>query len=309
MTAQMTLAQLKPGDVLLMVGDLRPSNPTRNLDRMIMLLTGSDVCHSALFVGPAPDSTAAEPKYLLIDDTLGGVGLRKLHDSQDTNDPHYYTWYVRRMANPDMTPVINAAESYEGKVIYDKTWLVMLGLLILFRDLAPSGTKVDLLLQLLKYLAYKIDTMTHEPGKYYFVCSQYVAVSFSDAGNGYALEIEGGKLQLNSPGQALDNLRTQGSFQFNTQDGQLTATLTGQLAAQLPGAQAQLVSAHGLDTELLDYIAGLFSDYVAGLGDQAQTQLQSAFSEYQDAFVTPACLKDNCTNLTAEGKLGFIYGS
>ena len=305
MTAQMTLAQLKPGDVLLMVGDLRPSNPTRNLDRMIMLLTGSDVCHSALFVGKDSNSSDANPRYLLIDDTLGGVGLRKLHDSQDTSDPHYYTWYVRRMGNPEMTPVIQAAEGYAGKVVYDKTWLVMLGLLILFRDLAPSSGKADLLLGLLKYLAYQIDNMTHEPGKYYFVCSQYVAVSFSDAGNGYVLEVEGGKLQINSPEQALSNLNAQETLQLNIQDEPQTA----QLVQQLPPTQAKVVAANGLDTELLDYIAGQFCDYVTGLGDQPKTQLQSAFSDYQDAFVTPACLKDHCINLSPAGKLGFIYGS
>ncbi len=296
----LTLADLKPGDVLIMEGDLRPSNPTRYLDELIMLLNDSDVCHGAIFIGK--DSSG---QFTLIDDALNGVGIRPIRDSQDSSDPRFDTWYVRRMASDNLEPVIAQAQTYLGKAYYDKAWLVMLGLLLIVKDITPSGVGQSALLEVLKFFAYELDKhLFGRPGETGLVCSQFVAVSFDGAGPAYQLQIKPGRL---AGQQSIEALRAQAPIHALALGSNDVEGLMEKVRVTR-GLSLGYSASGGSLSSLLASIGEAGVSLVKGLGSGELAGLQQSYASYQANFVTPACLKEGCTNLSAIGKVGFHYG-
>lgn len=298
--SKLTLDQLVPGDVLVMVGDLRKSNPTRYLDKLIMLLTDSDACHGAIYVGKD-----ASTGHQLIDDALNGVGLRKIADDDNTSDPRFGRWYVRRMHKPSLQPVIQAAESYAGHSTYDKLWLVMLGVLLAIKDLAPKNAVDKAILKLLKHVLYRVNQAFHKKDSDYFVCSQYVATAFKDAGPEFTLEIESGQLS-----QVTSLLELDTGFQAIQPElldtTSLDATLSTLQQVDLDISASQL---EGYGNELLEAAARALLHLLDNQDHKALKEaLVSQAGGYSSAFVTPACLKDGCKNLEAVGTITLGYG-
>ena len=299
---KLVLADLLPGDVLVMVGDLRPSNPTRYLDELIMLLTDSDVCHGALYVGPD-----AQQHDQLIDDALSGVGMRNIANNDNPRDPKYGRWYVRRMQQPDLQPVISAAKSYIGRTEYDKTWLVLLGILLALKDVLPDGELERLALRFLKHAFYVIDQHLAKPGEAHFVCSQYVATAFYDAGSDYALRYKAGTLANNT--DVYKALRQQFSTVTSAALGETElAEVSLGLAAQDPALKLMTDVTTELSDTLLNDVAKVLVTILKRAGEPARSSLLKKASAFQTAFVTPACLKDGCTNLDAVGYITLGYG-
>ncbi|MDX1804913.1 MAG: hypothetical protein R3292_12600 [Alcanivorax sp.] len=298
--SKLTLDQLVAGDVLVMVGDLRKSNPTRYLDELIMLLTDSDVCHGAIFVGKDPQAG-----YQLIDDALNGVGLRKIADDDNSQDPHFGRWYVRRMHQPTLEPVIQAARTYIGHSQYDKLWLVMLGVLLAIKDLAPHSELDKHILKLLKHVLYVVNQAFHKKDTDYFVCSQYVATAFKDAGPAFALEIESGQLSQVQSLLALDSRFAE--IQPQLMD---SATLNTTVEAL---QQANLdISVNQLDRYGDALLNAASQALLHALKNRDNSAFKAALIQqaggYSSAFVTPACLKSGCKNLDPVGSITLGYG-
>lgn len=299
---KLTLENLVPGDVLVMVGDLRASNPTRALTELITLLTDSDVSHSALFVGKAADG-----KYQLIDAALSGVGLTSIADNDNTDDPRYARWYVRRMAKPSLAPVVQSAESYIGRAVYDKAWLVMLGVLLVVENILPNGPKERLALQLLKHFFYAIDQRLNRGDNAHFVCSEYVAVAFKDAGSDYELTFKRGALvQKANP---MDMLKRQfPALEAKALADDELAEVTRGLNLQEPALNLGASLGRSLEEDLLNDAAKLVVKLLKDTDLSTRTRLLRKAADYQSAFVTPACLKDDCKNLSDEGQITLGYG-
>ncbi len=301
-TTKLTLDELVPGDVLVMVGDLRHSNPTRYLDELIMLLTDSDVCHGALFVGKDPQAG-----YQLIDDALNGVGLRQIDDNDNTQDPKYGQWYVRRMDQPSLQPVVSAAEYYIGRSVYDKTWLVMLGILLAVKDILPSNELERWALKHLKHVFYVIDQHFHKPGTDDFVCSQYVATAFEDAGAEFELKYKAGGLVSNA--QPLAALKSQiPSIEPQLLNVAELADVVNGINNLHPELALTTTVNTGVSDVLLNETAHLLVHLINSADDKIKTKILGQAGDYQSAFVSPACLKDGCTNLNDVGMISLGYG-
>ncbi|WP_115718186.1 hypothetical protein [Gallaecimonas mangrovi] len=302
METKLTLEQLIPGDVLVMVGDLRPTNSTRALTELIMLLTDSDVSHSALFVGKS-----ANGHYQLVDAVLSSVGYRDIADNNNSDDPQYGRWYVRRMQKPSLAPVVKSAEYYIGNAVYDKAWLVMLGILLVVDNILPEGPKERLTMAVLKHLFYAIDQHLHHNGMSDFVCSEYVAVAFKDAGPSYELQYKSGALMAKANPMAVLRRRFP-SVQPLAMESDVLLQALGELNRLDPQLQLKAEGTGTVDERFLNDTAKLVVMLLKTTDLSTRARVLTKAASYQSAFVTPACLKDGCENLTDEGEITLGYG-
>lgn len=176
----MTIDDLEPGDVLLFSPE-----PHSWISEAIVLLTGAPVSHAAL---------AYDPSTSLIESTLEPPGV---NESSAAKRFPGRKITVRRPSPPDpIDPVLHAAARYrDEKQPYAMDHLYLVGMLLLYKKFTPTSAVQKAMLKVFRHLAAsvmrRIDEREH-PGKLPMVCSEFVFQCFEDAGEGYALKIEGG---------------------------------------------------------------------------------------------------------------------
>lgn len=327
-----TLSDLKDGDVLVMQGPLNWSPMTLNLalDKAIMWLTDSDVCHGALYYG-VEDSV-----HYLVDDGMKGVGQHSMTQGDGEN----LTWYVRRpTGDKNLQPVLDVASKYKGQsTAYDWELLVMVGVLLLYKKVTPNTLYYRFLFDVLKKIVVMVDNKTHDDSTRYFICSQFVATCFSEAGDQYALDVVDGSVGekveadnvLNNTSEqtlidyCLDNthhVSTNSVLGAQSEPEELTADDIKQLieSYEQKPEQTQLQALQGSDLSQVfdiydDFLQLFFKMNASALGlEQADwttaDQRFALIKTYQDDFVTPADLKSHCQNLEDIGIISFVYGA
>ncbi len=312
-----TINDLEPGDILVMQGPQGWSWNTLNIDglliKAIMYLTDSDVCHGAIYHGMNKDIPC------LVDDGSDGVALHQMQfDSTKEED----LWYVRRLDPPqDMTPVLQRSDQYlkPTKTAYDWPLLFMVGMLLIFRRITPDSQFDEGLLDLLKAIVLEIDNYSKKKGVDEFICSQFVATCFSEAGSAYALQVHNGDLEGKSllqslidqsAGLTLDgNLKSEAPYdedQWNTLlKGIVSTPMTEQRdTRELTAADFTIVQV--FLRQLVEQVL-LPANKITQAEIQDPAELTRIMQQVQDQFVTPADLKLHCRNLSDEGTLSFHY--
>ncbi len=322
---QITLNELVPGDVLVMQGAQNVSWPTiiaegdmdAALIQAIMWLTHSDVCHGAIYYG------ANNQLHSLIDDGEKGVGQHGM----TTGDGKPDTWYVRRMNGTEsMQPVLALAMKYKGeKTAYDWELLTLLGLLLIYKKVTPDSSYYQGLLIILEKLVVTIDQLTHQSSTHYFVCSQFVAACFDQAGSSYELDVVDGNLSTGSYATGIsvvDHCVSHMSLNDLTvsqpiTDLPLTAEdlklLVETDETEVAAAPASVDDQNRMTQACDQFLKLFFTLNAESLGlstDQYATakQRMQLAQKYQADFVTPADLKSHCSNLTPIGMIEFVYG-
>lgn len=318
-----TLNDLVEGDVLVMQGPQGWSDMSLHLalDKAIMWLTDSDVTHGALFLGRIDDV------HYLIDDGLKGIARHTM--TLEGKGP--ILWYVRRPTiDKSLAPVLDIAKKYEGEsTAYDWELLAMVGFLLLFKKMTDNDLYHRTLLYFLKQAVVYIDQHTHKAGTRYFICSQFVATCFEEAGEQYALEVEGGNLQAKSLAQEttlIDYCLTNSRLASQ----QVTTLQTEDITEPTPEDIKLLIESYDDDSKLLNMdehnqlfgelvsVSDSFLDLFFKLNanaldlkpedwDSAEKRFALA-KKYQADFVTPADLKSHCKNLEDVGIVTFVYG-
>ncbi len=322
---QLKLDDLEPGDVLVMQGAQNVSWPAiiaagdmdAALIQAIMWLTDSDVCHGAIYYGDA------KQLHSLIDDGEKGVGQHGM----TTGDGKPDTWYVRRLKGAEtLQPVLALAMKYKGeKTAYDWELLTLLGLLLIYKKVTPNSSYYQGLLVILEKLVVTLDQLTHNPSTHYFVCSQFVAACFDQAGSSYELDVVNGSLSTHATTEGVsvvDHCASHMSLNSNIQtatgsDLPLTAEdlkLLVETHDEEPVAGVPSADDKNRMIQACDQFLKLFFTLNAqtlGLSTEqyatASQRIQLA-QKYQADFVTPADLKSHCSNLTPVGMIEFVYG-
>jgi len=317
-----TLNDLKDGDVLVMQGPQSWKNMSLNLalDKAIMWLSDSDVCHGALYYG------VLDNMHYLVDDGMKGVGQH----SMTQGEGEALTWYVRRpTGEQNLQPVLKIADKYKNaSTAYDWELLVMLGMLLLYKKMTPNTLYYRYLLKVLQKIVVTIDNQTHSDDTRYFVCSQFVATCFSEAGEQYALDVVDGNFQSNAASQTLSLIDhcIDNSNQASAESAlaaESVEPLTAEDIKQLIEAYEQTSGqSDTLESMSLDSVVNVSDDFLSlfftmngramGLEKSQWDSPEKRFAlakKYQDDFVTPADLKSHCKNLEDIGMISFVYGA
>lgn len=145
--------------------------------QLIMLLTNSDVSHSALVVAPGK----------LADEGPAGLGTHLFTAPDETSSAPVSEVYLRRLKSDDLLdPVVDAAITYvKSDEPYDYVPLVFIAGIVLYNHFSStSRLKKALLIKLFikagELLDKKINARIH-PDKKPMMCSQFVFQSFQDA--------------------------------------------------------------------------------------------------------------------------------
>ncbi len=322
---KLVLEDLVPGDVLVMQGAqdvswvsiIEKGDLDAALIQAIMWLTNSDVCHGAIYYGQQ------NGVFSLIDDGEKGVGQHGMTQENGQGDH----WYVRRMQGVNsLQAVLAQAMHYKNiPTAYDWELLTLLGLLLIYKKITPNNQYYQELLVLLEKLVVSIDQLTHKKSVDYFVCSQFVAACFDQAGAEYELDVVNGDLSA-QPNKGVTVLDHCLSFQSTQDKSMPTQDITETSPLQVNDLHAfvnadEYSDQHSPTVEsqnrmylACDRFLNLFfkiNASVLGLSatdyDSSEKRMQLA-QQYQADFVTPADLKSHCANLSPIGMIQFIYG-
>jgi hypothetical protein len=316
------VATLEPGDILLFTSD------GSHVDRIICLLTASDVAHSALFYG----------NDILVDAATGcgiaGHLMRVLPRGQTApsgkTSPSRGTWvqreiYVRRLAtSPLPIGVLQAARVYvlENNG-FNLMGLIAIGLHLLFRMDPRPDSVAELLVELLQMLTGELSGLiprkpgTGTKGPHPMFCSQFVCQCFTDGG--CTLQIRKGGPGLIPSTTLLDRIASN-SISLGTLRAQ--AAKPRRLGHRtVDDIVADLEKALSSDVEPRDKSAAAVSrtpspDLIRATLEfgQALQRVQEVresitlgtglhfLRTLQDQYVTPADLCYHCSSLTSIGK-------
>ena len=163
----------------------------------------------------------------------------------------------------------------------------------------------------------------------YFICSQFVATCFEEAGEQYALDVEGGNLQAKSLAQEttlIDYCLTNSKLASKP----VTTIQTEDISEPTSEDIKLLIESYDDDSKLLNmeehnqlfgelvsvsdsFLDLFFTMNAKALGlkpedwDSAEKRFALA-KKYQADFITPADLKSHCKNLEDIGTVTFVYG-
>lgn len=319
----LTLNDLKDGDVLVMQGpkSWHPLSLHMALDQAIMWLTNSNVTHGALYYGVEGGT------HFLIDDGQQGVQQHTMtHEGGEAVD-----WYVRRLkSESSLEPVLKIANKFKGaSTAYDWELLVMVGFLLLFKKMTSNSIYNELLLKLLQKMVVYFDNHTHKAGTRYFICSQFVATCFYDAGSDYKLDVVNGNILTQSLGDAhsVIDYCSANSHMLSQQpqalaEGEINEPTAEDIKSLIEAYEEQPVAALESESpEMLGQLVSVSNDFLKlffeinanalGLKPEDCNTPEKRFAlakKYQVDFVTPADLKSHCANLEDIGIISFVYG-
>lgn len=312
-------AAFQPGDVLLFTSD------NSHIDHIICLLTKSDVAHSAIFYGQ--DRFGND---LLVDAAtrcgIAGHQVQVLSPGQTPpGGPTSPPWaerdiYVHRLKTPPPLPpglpseLLGAAKTYAGQNNpFNFEGLIQLGLHLLFREGPRPLLILRLIGELFEMLASELSMFTgHKPGTgpNPMYCSQFVCQCFTDAG--CPLHIAKPAKTL-APSTMLDWI-VRGSASFAPAPGSARAPRPGNrtiddvlaelddaLSSEVKSPDRSFAAAPGNPPPELIQATNEFGEALQRLlepdGSKAMLAGLSYLRKLQDNYVTPADLRQHCSDL------------
>ncbi|WP_196592803.1 hypothetical protein [Pectinatus sottacetonis] len=310
------------GDIILFKVDFNSPN-TEWISKAIALLTKSDVSHAALYMGKISSQKIA----CLSDEGLKGLSVHEItpaYGSYFRENKNPRPVYIRRMLIPvEKNPVMKAAYNYiEQDEPYDIPGLVMVGLILLYRDCPVHLLPVSLISKIFAMGATILDNFIQQylhPGKKPMICSQYVFQCYQDAGGAYPLQVA---VSDNSRSGLIDivcdNFLQQDKFSAKLQRMyydeesiiQLVKILHKNNFVQLN--REKVNNMLNTDSVLVQNIINFVDRFYCILSNNNSTDisLKEKLQKLQinkALFVTPADIK-NCTNLVTTGS-SCIYRS
>jgi len=193
------LGSLRPGDILTFEGE-----ETDIISRLIMKFTHSRVTHGALYL-------TKDPVSALADAGSDGIHAHKA-DFRENSRNAYVCRLTKKESSagagsffPDeeISAVTDAAKLHikEG-LPYPYSDLVLLALILIFKDVSREGVSQKFILGVLKLAAVQIKKLIDEKfhdGKHTMVCSSYVYQCYFDASaknRDLKIELEGADLGI-----------------------------------------------------------------------------------------------------------------
>lgn len=321
-TKKLSFNDLLPGDVLVMHADRAKSISHLDMHQLetelILLLTDSDVSHGAIYYGGDTD-------HFLIDDGRKGVGKHLLTVAGENPAK----WYVRRLkTESNLRPVLARADYYNTqKTAYDWELLILIALLLVFKKVTPDTAYYQSILLFLKKVVVTLDQVTHNPDTDYFICSQFVATCYAQAGENYQLNVKNGSLQssLKTDETSLIELFTESEHSKNTSiSNERETSVTEQpdlVDLHIAISKHQRLTDHqapdeSLKSSLNSTLMELFQHFLRLHQHTFNLQtedfnnpekVRSVINKLSVDFVTPADLKSNCTNLEDIGVIELVY--
>lgn len=307
----MKLEDLKPGDVLL-CPPIPLKKKTKNwIGWAIILLTGGEVSHSAIYCG----EKEGEPWIAHSD--LRGIIYMPLKDFMD-EEPKCY---IRRHKDQtELLPVVEAIDTYAGKGNpYPVMNFGVLGLLLIGNMVLKDTLKNKIYYDFALLVGLKIIKEINEhkyPGKDAMTCSQFVSQCYTDAGETYDIKFEKLLLQfkqsnaLDNQANLLDYINTADENEIIT-DEEINNILNNEenIAADFIGLMQNDIDANRpvelVSESKLSRVGKklLFALYEAFTGKKTSSVAEAVetFSSNRNYFVTPDDLLTNTTNLDEKG--------
>lgn len=178
MKINMRKEDLRAGDVVLF-----PPHKGDFIAQAIAFLTDGEVNHAALCY--------PKEKNLVVAESILKDGL-VLNSFAEHIESEYPLRICRMRGDADMFPVLEAAKKYLEEVnAYPNFNLGLLGILLLFKKMAPPSWKNAVIYNFYKFVAGRLMNLVREhkyKGKHPMSCSQFVAQCFTDAGERYDLK-------------------------------------------------------------------------------------------------------------------------
>ncbi len=190
-------------DVMIQVSDLRPGDlvlfkgmEIYALDRLIMDLTDSDVCHCAVYTGES----------LVVEEEMDGARRSKIWDAEDGRPA--YVMRPKYSGTLDMQPVIDEANKYTlSNNPYGYDSILWLALLLLYRRFSPSDGLQTALIDLFEDAAYRIHELIErifQGDEDTLVCSEFVYKVYNSAPGPYQLSIVNGVINKDRSPESAD---------------------------------------------------------------------------------------------------------
>ena len=300
---------LKVGDVI-----LYPPHKDDILALLIAMFTDGEVNHAALLY----DNNPTELK--VIESVLNGVGINDV----PVTGTDYYLKVFRKTDVDTLKPVIMAAERYNGNE-YPYANLGLLAILILFGKKTTGFKNQKMLFRIAKAVTLGLMLLiqkTVHKGRNVMSCSQFVAQSFSDAGENFSLKFskllvdEDGGLCLNSQ---LKNLNTEDyevlvdkEFGKENRGVNMGTDMNSLFVSCLEDNEQQdsnktfpLTENSAFRNIALDLLS-VMDTYITGnkKGRPVGDILRDFRSDkYRNFFVTPEDININCTNIEYIGNI------
>ena len=316
----LTLADLKPGDILTFEGE---ENDT--ISFLIMKLTNSVVTHGALYFQDSPVKALAD------------AGKSGLHAHKVENKPKSRNVYVSRIKMPGQGGffgddkiyyVLHSAKGYlNSNLKYPYSDLVLLALIMVFKDISKVSISLPVILGVLKFVTVEIkrliDARMHE-GKHPMVCSAFVYQCYLDAGK----KDERLKLNLNADAdmgeftcrsvrqlqgaKTLFELYAEHAEEYNyktelfaTREPEVTKeeldALLKQGVEDVKGDRVMVLKNFSLSGVIEKFLEVLLDYY--GIEWKDTESLIEKARKFQSMFVTP---NDLCFHIDNTEKLGYI---
>lgn len=167
---------LKVGDIMTFDGERDEHGNIDPLSHLIMILTDSEVSHGALYVQNDPPALA--------DAALSGLHAHLVANQGDVLRP-VHICRLKSIDQVDITPVINVANKYIAQnLVYPMPNLIMLGLILVYKNISHVSIKQKIIIGLLKLITAKIKSILDDKkydGKHPMICSEFVYQCYLEA--------------------------------------------------------------------------------------------------------------------------------
>ncbi|MBR4784124.1 MAG: hypothetical protein IK012_02585 [Fibrobacter sp.] len=311
---KLTIKDLRPGDILTFEGE-----DDHGISSAIMMLTNSKVTHGALYFQDSPVEALAD---------AGQSGLHA-HEVIDKEDSRCA--YVCRLQKNDkgdlfsdseLYPVLHSAKGYlDLKMPYPYSDLVLLAMILIFKDISHVNIKQHVIIGILKIVAAEIKKLIDEKkhkGEHTMVCSSFVYQCYLDASkNNKDLKIKLSNsdmhvLKCANQAQTLFNLYAEHAAENNFETSRFMVQeeddSVNDLEALLKEAledngnsRVMLMKTNILSRAIEDFLMKLL-DYLGYKFKSIKELIENA-RELQSMFVTP---NDLCYNIDNAEKVGYI---
>ncbi|WP_251359936.1 hypothetical protein [Kangiella sp. TOML190] len=290
-------------------GDLLLFSPEKGswISDAIVWLTGAPVSHAAMSYKDFSNIIEETPPAVRVAPASERFKERTIH-------------VMRDQRHSEFSPVIKAASHYLNELEpYGMSNLYLVGLILVYKKLTPSGMRQKAILRILKLAVEKLLPIINHykyGDKTPMVCSQFVFQCYQDAGADYELTIKNGNL-LKAANQNQDNLLARAAnHQTPAQSKvQVLGAAPDILPTEVNGEEllAQLKSDDGdfssdLENQILDTVHH-FAQAIHAIEqkiefDNADSKQGIVLLQQQQAmFVTPADLLEHCPDLSKMGEI------
>ncbi len=172
----LNVSKLKAGDIMTFEGERNEDGKLDPLSHLIMILTDSEVSHAGLFIQEDPPAMA--------DAALSGLHAHLVADKGTPLRP-VHICRVKKTDDTNISPVINAAKKYiEQNLVYPLPDLILLGMILIYKNISHVSLKQKVVIGLLKLVTAKIKSILEDKkyeGKRPMICSEFVYQCYEDA--------------------------------------------------------------------------------------------------------------------------------